>query len=118
MEKRKNDFGADIRKYNFGADIWSLGCIMAFYCNRGQPLFSSPLKVLRWTGLRLGAIRGYSSELVDVIGRMLRPDPRARPSAMEWWGRTEEPKLKQGRLNKLFNGLSIGSKNKGLKAFK
>ena len=26
-------------KYSYGADIFSLGCILAFYCNRGKHLF-------------------------------------------------------------------------------
>ena len=26
-------------KYSYGADIFSLGCIMVFYCNRGKHLF-------------------------------------------------------------------------------
>ena len=40
-------------------------------------------KMSRWKGLPKGTIRGYSCELVDLIGRMLDPDHRRRPSAAE-----------------------------------
>ena len=78
--------------YTFSADIWSLGCIMAFFCNRGEHLFrvtrqdlamGMAQKMSRWRGLPRGTIRGYSSDLVDLIGRMLDPDYRRRPRAKE-----------------------------------
>ena len=40
-------------------------------------------KMRMWNGLTLGAIRGFSSDLVDLIGRMLHPDDKRRPSAKE-----------------------------------
>ena len=78
--------------YTFSADIWSLGCIMAFYCNRGEHLFEvtrqdvmlgMAQKMSRWRGLPQGTIKGYSSDLVALIGKMLLPDPYGRPSAKE-----------------------------------
>ena len=74
--------------YTFSADIWSLGCIMAFYCNKGKHLFqvnrNLPEMILKiQKGLPQGAISGYSSDLVALIGRMLHPDPHGRPSAKE-----------------------------------
>jgi serine/threonine protein kinase len=75
---------ANEHKYDFAADIWSLGCVMAFYCNRGRHFFSSEEQVTRWRGLRTGDIKaGYSIELAFLIGRMLSPDPKDRPSAGE-----------------------------------
>ena len=40
-------------------------------------------KMNSWTGLAQGSIRGYSADLVDLIGRMLHPEHRRRPSAAE-----------------------------------
>ena len=36
------------RGYTFGADIWSLGCIIFFRCNRGQHLFHVTTQDLRF----------------------------------------------------------------------
>ena len=78
--------------YTLSADIWSLGCIMAFRCNKGKHLiqvtrqdlmFGMAQKMSRWRGLPQGTIHGYSSDLVDLIGRMLHPDYHRRPSAKE-----------------------------------
>ena len=38
-------------RYADAADIWSLGAIMSFYCNRGAHLFCNILKVRDWPGL-------------------------------------------------------------------
>jgi len=40
-------------------------------------------KMNKWRGLPQGTIKGYSSDLVALIGRMLHPDHHARPSAKE-----------------------------------
>ena len=78
--------------YTFSADIWSLGCIMAFNCNKGQHLIQvtrqdlvdgMAQKMKEWTGLPQGTISGYSSDLVGLIERMLHPDHHGRPSAKE-----------------------------------
>ena len=79
--------------YTFSADIWSLGCVVAFRCNRGEHLFQVTRqdlmlgmaeKMSRWSGLpQEDPIKGYSSDLVALIGRMLHPDHHARPSAKE-----------------------------------
>ena len=74
--------------YTFSADIWSLGCIMAFQCNKGKHLFQVSRNLPEMIqkiqkGLPRGAISGYSSDLVDLIGRMLHPDHHRRPSAKE-----------------------------------
>eukprot|EP00092_Neocalanus_flemingeri_P041596 GFUD01045301.1.p1 GENE.GFUD01045301.1~~GFUD01045301.1.p1 ORF type:complete len:305 (+),score=59.66 GFUD01045301.1:91-915(+) len=72
----------DWTKYTMASDIWSLGCLMVFLCNKGKPLFSRSHEVIRWTGLTQGAIRrGYSDDLVSLIGRMLSPEKQDRPSA-------------------------------------
>ena len=40
-------------------------------------------KMSMWRGLPRGTITGYSSDLVDLIGRMLHPDYHRRPTAEE-----------------------------------
>ena len=40
-------------------------------------------KMREWRGLPQGAIKGYSSDLVDLIRRMLHPDYHRRPTAEE-----------------------------------
>ena len=88
-------------RYTFSADIWALGCIMAFHCNRGQHLFrvtredivnGMAQKMSRWRGLPQGTISGYSvlkysGDLVDLIGRMLEPDYHRRD-----WSRVQQRK--------------------------
>ena len=76
--------------YTFSADVWSLGCNMAFFCNKGKHLFEGTRslpemlqKMREWGGLPQGTIKGYSSDLVSLIGRMLHPDHHGRPSAKE-----------------------------------
>jgi len=78
--------------YTFSADIWSLGCIMVFYCNRGKHLFTvtradmaigMAQKMSKWKGLPQGTIQEYSIDLVGLVGRMIHPDHHQRPSAKE-----------------------------------
>ena len=70
--------------YTFSADIWSLGCIMAFFCNRGEHLFRVTRQDLAMgMAQKMSRIRGYSSDLVDLIGRMLHPDYHRRSTARE-----------------------------------
>eukprot|EP00092_Neocalanus_flemingeri_P031729 GFUD01034463.1.p1 GENE.GFUD01034463.1~~GFUD01034463.1.p1 ORF type:complete len:292 (+),score=58.97 GFUD01034463.1:48-923(+) len=72
----------DWTKYAMASDIWSLGCIMMFLCNKGEPLFSHSHEVMRWRGLSQSSIRrGYSDDLVNLIARMLSPRKQDRPSA-------------------------------------
>jgi len=74
--------------YTFSADIWSLGCIIAFICNKGKHLFSMARTIPELVqkmqrGLPQGAIQGYSSDLVRLVGRMIHPDHHKRPSAKD-----------------------------------
>ena len=78
--------------YTFSADIFSLGCIIAFQCNRGKQLLSMARtipemihKMKEWRGLPQGAIQGYPSDLVGLVERMVHPDHHQRPSAEEIW---------------------------------
>ena len=77
--------------YKTTADIWAFGCIMAFHCNRGEHLFQVTQQDLamdmaqKMRCLPSETIRGYSSGLVDIIGRMLDPDSHRRPTAKDIW---------------------------------
>ena len=56
-------------------------------------------KMSGWSGLAKGTIRGYSCDLVDLIGRMLHPDHRRRPSAAELEAECTEEKLDEINFN-------------------
>ena len=75
------------KKYSFGADIFSLGCILAFYANRGKHLFSDQEGIRTWRGMEEEeeeVVRpGYPAELVTLIGGMLRLEEERRPSARD-----------------------------------
>ena len=65
--------------------------------------FGMAQKMRRWRGLPKGTIRGYSCDLVDLIGKMLDPDHRRRPSAAEIESECSEEKQSEE------NFLSFGS---------
>ena len=70
------------KKYSFGADIFSFGCVVAFFVNRGNHLFPDDSEVKKWQGLVDNSLRlGYSPSLVSAIGSTLDPEHRKRPAA-------------------------------------
>ena len=77
------------RKYSFGADIFSLGCILAFYANQGKHLFYSQDEINKWQGIMDEANNEvmepgrHSADLVEMVGKMLRVEQKERPSAKE-----------------------------------
>ena len=59
-----------------------LGCVMAFICNHGKHLFKHSSELVEWSGLSQDRIPAeYSSNLNGLLGKMLHPDPKERPSA-------------------------------------
>ena len=65
----------------FTADIWSFGAIVYYFINR-EHLFDSKEEVLEWKKKSpLGD--PYSSDLKDLVSKMLDPDTRGRPTAEE-----------------------------------
>jgi len=77
------------RKYSFGADIFSLGCILAFYANQGKHLFYSQEEINKWQGI-MDEVNDvvmepgrHSADLVEIVGKMLRLEQKERPSAKE-----------------------------------
>jgi serine/threonine protein kinase len=80
------EISSNWRKYSFGADIFSLGCILVFFANRGKHLFYSQEEIQKWAGMARedDVIRpGYSADLVRVVGNMLEVEHTARPTAKE-----------------------------------
>ena len=79
----------DHTSFSFGADLWSLGCVLVFRCNNGRHLFDKGENVVSWRGARRGTVApshhttgsSYSSRLVGMVARLLNPDPKLRPSA-------------------------------------
>ena len=65
---------ADHRRYTVSADVWALGSLILYYCNRTERLMPH------------GTLRGgYSEGLTSVIRGMLHPTPNCRPSAAAVW---------------------------------
>jgi len=80
-EALRNNYSAE---YGWEADVWSLGCVLAFLCRRGDHLFQQPDQVVRWTGLGPDTIPDtYSPDLRSLLGKMLDPEPGERPSAAQ-----------------------------------
>jgi len=72
--------------YTFSADIWALGCVAAFNCNRGEDLFTNPMKVVKWSGTSEDTIpMHYSSGLHSLLRRMLEKEPTHRLTAQQIW---------------------------------
>jgi len=71
-------------QYSEKSDIWSLGCLMAFFVSRGNHLFFRQHEVLGFRGENVIKNRNkYSSDLVNLILEMISPDERDRPTARE-----------------------------------
>jgi len=67
--------------YTFSADIWSLGAMTSYICNR-RHLFSTPNQVANWEGGKSTISRSkYSIDLRQLVADMLHPDSESRPSA-------------------------------------
>ena len=69
--------------YTTSADLWSLGAVISFRCNK-QHLFTSFRSVERWTGGRSSLDRRkYGLSLRRLLRHMLSPVAARRPSAQE-----------------------------------
>ena len=66
-----------------GTEMWSLGVVMSFYCNR-RHLFGNVPSVLRWEGGRSTLVRRheYSIDLRQLIADLLGPIAHSRPTAI------------------------------------
>ena len=78
----------DYTCYSLPSDLWSLGCVLMFRCQGGRHLFFQEEAVVRWRGLRRGALPAphhstppYSPALTALLGRLLGPRPADRAPA-------------------------------------
>ncbi|CAD8099978.1 unnamed protein product [Paramecium primaurelia] len=68
--------------YDNKSDIWSLGCVLYEMCNLHPPFQALDMEGL-YKKIQKGLyppINGYSNQLVQLIGQMLRLNASARPS--------------------------------------
>ena len=71
------------RPYSTSADMWSLGCVISYFCNRDH-LFTDVASVLNWEGrISQSTLQSdkYSSKLRGLVACLLLPNKRARASA-------------------------------------
>ena len=82
-------------RYGFASDIWSLGAVISFFCNR-RHVFQSVLAVRAWPGGRSSLDRSkYSLNLRQMTADMMHPLDTMRPTAemikaksfplQKWW---------------------------------
>jgi serine/threonine protein kinase len=77
------------KNYNSKTDIWSLGCILYQLCALKYPFSASNLNALLTVIMRgkyQALSAAYSSELRNLVGRMLTKDPSRRPSVNQILG--------------------------------
>ena len=68
-------------RYSTPADMWSLGAVMSFYCNK-EHLFTSFPSIVKWKGGKSSLDSGkYSLDLRQLVADLLSPDPKNRPTA-------------------------------------
>eukprot|EP00092_Neocalanus_flemingeri_P054996 GFUD01064873.1.p1 GENE.GFUD01064873.1~~GFUD01064873.1.p1 ORF type:complete len:208 (-),score=35.64 GFUD01064873.1:271-894(-) len=75
---------ADYERYSAASDVWSLGCVIAFYLNR-RHVFYTPEDVQSYAGQDYvvddDLYEEYSQDLLQLLFRMLSPDDDERPTA-------------------------------------
>jgi len=71
------------KPYSSPADMWSLGAIISFYCNR-EHLFRDTSSVLEWEGGMSESTLDrdqYSAKLRGIVASLLLPIAKRRPTA-------------------------------------
>ena len=78
----------DFETYSAASDMWSLGCVIAFYMRRGKHVFHSIEDVLHYRSKMATAMifneestTDYSSDLVELVCGLTQPQPGKRPAA-------------------------------------
>lgn len=70
-------------KYNFAADIWSLGCVLFELCALHRAFAGTTIKDIMWhiINTRQSMIPfTYTKDISDIIDGMLQKDPTKRPT--------------------------------------
>ena len=70
----------NFQDYTFFADIWSLGAVITFVCNR-RHFFTHPTLIQRWKKQATILPNQFSQPLIEIVASMLDPAERQRPSA-------------------------------------
>jgi len=78
----------DFETYSAASDVWSLGCVIAFYMRNGEHIFNNNEEVLRYEPWMSSSLvftercyNNYSSTLTDLVDNMLQTLPGQRPTA-------------------------------------
>eukprot|EP00092_Neocalanus_flemingeri_P108893 GFUD01139878.1.p1 GENE.GFUD01139878.1~~GFUD01139878.1.p1 ORF type:complete len:275 (-),score=45.94 GFUD01139878.1:293-1117(-) len=75
----------DYERYSAASDVWSLGCVIAFYINKGRHVFYTPEDVQSFAGeehiVDDDSYGEYSQDLLQLVFSMLSPDEDERPTA-------------------------------------
>lgn len=67
--------------YSTSADMWSLGAVISFYCNRDH-LFTDVDSVFEWKGGSSSLDRRYySGSLRGLVASLMLPNANRRPTA-------------------------------------
>ena len=84
----------DYEKYSEKSDVWSLGCVMAFYLNKGRHVFYTPEDVQSYGGQEHivddDSFEEYSEDLLELVFKMLNSDADERPTAKDVFEETVE----------------------------
>jgi len=80
----------DFETYSAASDVWSLGCVIAFYMRDGEHVFDCNEEVLYYDPEMASDIvftdecyDNYSSTLINLVSNMIQTVPRKRPSAQK-----------------------------------
>jgi serine/threonine protein kinase len=94
----------DFETYSAGADMWSLGCVIAFYMRQGRHVFQSKEEV---TSYRAGHaserifdtanLGQYSGELLELVYSLVQVTTEERPAAEEVLARVTPARQESGR---------------------
>lgn len=80
----------DFERYSAASDIWSLGCVIAFYMRNGKHVFNCNDDVLFYQPRMADdmifneeSTNNYSSTLVHLVCSMIQTNPGKRPTAKQ-----------------------------------
>ena len=70
------------QKYGISTDIWSLGAVISFVCNKGKHLFTSKSDVMEWDGSKNPIDeKKYSRYICILLTNIMNPMEKDRPTA-------------------------------------
>jgi len=82
----------DFETYSAASDVWSLGCVIAFFMRNGKHVFNCNEDVLYYKPSEASDMifdeesnNNYSSTLVQLVCTMIQTKPEKRPTAKQAW---------------------------------